>query len=130
MNKLIQQTRKLFLGAQGGMFSSAMILSFMIVVSRIFGFIRYRTLAGYFTKDQLDIFFASFRIPDLVFELLITGALTSSLIPIYIKYQKNEEERREITSSIFNRTEITIKITFIMCMKKDRPQIINRFYFI
>lgn len=102
MNKLIQHTRKLFLGAQGGMFSSAMILSFMIVVSRIFGFIRYRTLAGYFTKDQLDIFFASFRIPDLVFELLITGALTSSLIPIYIKYRNNETERREITSSIFN----------------------------
>jgi putative peptidoglycan lipid II flippase len=102
MNKLIQQTRKLFLGAQGGMFSSAMILSFMIVVSRIFGFIRYRALAGYFTKDQLDVFFAAFRIPDLVFELLITGALTSTLIPIYIKYQKNEKERREITTSIFN----------------------------
>jgi len=102
MNKLIQQTRKIFLSAQGGMFSSALILGFMIVISRIFGFIRYRALAGYFTKDQLDIFFASFRIPDLVFELLITGALTSSLIPIYIKYQKDEKERRDVTYSIFN----------------------------
>lgn len=112
MNKLIQQTRKLFLGAQGGMFSSAMILSFMIVISRIFGFIRYRTLAGYFTKDQLDVFFAAFRIPDLVFELLITGALTSSLIPIYIKYQKNETERREVTTSIFN----FISVILIVCI--------------
>lgn len=116
MNKLIQQTRKLFLGAQGGMFSSAMILSFMIVISRIFGFIRYRTLAGYFTKDQLDIFFASFRIPDLVFELLITGALTSSLIPIYIKYQKNETERREITTSIFNFISIILTISVIIIL--------------
>jgi putative peptidoglycan lipid II flippase len=113
MNKLIQQTRKLFLGAQGGMFSSAMILSFMIIVSRVFGFIRYRTLAGYFTKDQLDIFFASFRIPDLVFELLITGALTSSLIPIYIKYQKDEKERREITTSIFNFISIILAVCII-----------------
>lgn len=116
MNKLIQQTRKLFLGAQGGMFSSALILSFMIVVSRIFGFIRIRTLAGYFTKDQLDIFFASFRIPDLVFELLITGALTSSLIPIYIKYQKNEKERREITSSIFNFISLILAICIIVIL--------------
>ncbi|MFH0773763.1 MAG: murein biosynthesis integral membrane protein MurJ [bacterium] len=116
MNKLIQQTRKLFLGAQGGMFSSAMILGFMIVVSRIFGFVRYRALAGYFTKDQLDIFFASFRIPDLVFELLITGALTSSLIPIYIKYQKNERERREITSSIFNFISLILAATIIILL--------------
>ncbi len=116
MNKLIQQTRKLLLGAQGGMFSSAMILGFMIVISRIFGFIRYRTLSGYFTKDQLDIFFASFRIPDLVFELLITGALTSSLIPIYIKYQKNEQERREITSSIFNFLSVILVVVIIILL--------------
>jgi len=116
MNKLIQQTRKLFLSAQGGMFSSALILSFMIIVSRIFGFIRYRTLAGYFTKDQLDIFFASFRIPDLVFELLITGALTSSLIPIYIKYQKDEKERREVTTSIFNFISLVLTISIILIL--------------
>jgi len=116
MNKLIQQTRNLFLGAQGGMFSSAMILSFMIIISRIFGFVRYRTLAGYFTKDQLDIFFASFRIPDLVFELLITGALTSSLIPIYIKYQKNEKERREITYSIFNFISLMLTVSIVILL--------------
>lgn len=116
MNKIIQQTRKLFLGAQGGMFSSAMILSVMIIISRIFGFIRYRTLAGYFTKDQLDIFFASFRIPDLIFELLITGALTSSLIPIYIKYQKNEKERREVTTSIFNFISLILAAVIVVLL--------------
>lgn len=84
------------------MFSSAMILSFMIIISRVFGFARYRILASYFSKDQLDIFFASFRIPDLVFELLITGAITSSLIPIYIRFSKDEKERANIMSSIFN----------------------------
>ncbi len=75
------------------MFSSALILSLMIVVSRIFGFIRYRTLAGYFSSAELDIFFASFRIPDLVFEILITGAFTSTFIPIFIRYQKNKKGR-------------------------------------
>jgi len=74
----------------------------MIILSRFFGFLRYRTLAGYFTKDELDIFFASFRIPDLVFEILITGAVTSSLIPIFIKYQKTQKALNENISSIMN----------------------------
>lgn len=116
MNKLIQQTKKLFLSAQGGMFSSAMILSFMIIVSRVFGFARYRILASYFSKDQLDIFFASFRIPDLVFELLITGAITSSLIPIYIRFSKDEKERANIMSSILNIILIVLIISICVLL--------------
>jgi len=84
------------------MFSSALLLACMIVISRLFGFLRYRILAGYFSTEQLDIFFASFRIPDLVFELLITGALTSSFIPIYIQYQNSKEDLRINVSSIIN----------------------------
>lgn len=74
----------------------------MIIVSKIFGFLRYRILAGYFNKEELDIFFASFRIPDLVFEILITGALTSSLIPIFIKYQRDKKVLSQNISSIIN----------------------------
>lgn len=102
MDRFFKKTKLLFFAQQGGIFSSALIISGMIVVSRIFGFLRYRILAGYFTKGELDIFFASFRIPDLLFEILITGALTSSFIPIFIKYQKNKEELEKHVSSIFN----------------------------
>ncbi|MFA5136400.1 MAG: murein biosynthesis integral membrane protein MurJ [Patescibacteria group bacterium] len=102
MDRFLKTTKKLLFAQQGGIFSSALIISSMIVISRIFGFLRYRILSGYFNKGELDIFFASFRIPDLVFEILITGALTSSFIPIFIKYQKNKEELEKNISSIFN----------------------------
>lgn len=102
MKKIFKKTTGLIFSQQGGMFSSALILSLMIVISRIFGFIRYRILAGYFSSSELDIFFASFRIPDLVFEILITGAFTSAFIPIFIRYQKNKKELAENISSIFN----------------------------
>jgi len=102
MDRFIKQTKLILFAQQGGIFSSALIISGMIVVSRIFGFLRYRILAGYFQKGDLDIFFASFRIPDLVFEILITGALTSSFIPVFIKYQKNREELQKHIFSIFN----------------------------
>lgn len=121
MQKIIQQTRKLFLSAQGGMFSSAIILSFMIIVSRIFGFMRYRILAGYFNKDELDIFFASFRIPDLVFELIITGAITSTLIPIFIKYSSNEKERSQIISSIINIIFIVLGVLIVLILPFMEP---------
>ena len=102
MEKFIKKTSSFIFSQQKSIFSSALLLSLMIVVSRFFGFIRYRTLAGFFTTEQLDIFFASFRIPDLVFEILITGALTSTFIPIFIKYQRNKEELSENISSIIN----------------------------
>lgn len=102
MNKIINKTTQFILSKQSSIVSSAMLLSIMILVSRIFGFLRYRILAGYYTTAELDIFFASFRIPDLVFEVLITGALTSSFIPIFIKYQENRAELQKNVSSIIN----------------------------
>lgn len=102
MNKIITGTKNLIMSRQHSLFTSTLIVAFMIVVSKVFGFMRYRILAGYFTKEELDIFFASFRIPDLVFEILITGALTSSLIPIFIKYQKDRKDLSQNISSIIN----------------------------
>lgn len=102
MNKILDKTKLFIFSKQTSMVSSAMILAIMIIISRIFGFFRYRALAGLFTKEELDIFLASFRIPDLVFEVLITGTLTSSFIPIFIKYQKNKEQLKENISSIIN----------------------------
>ena len=102
MNKIIDKTRNFIFAKQTSIVSSAMILAVMIIVSRLFGFLRYRILSGYFTKEELDIFLASFRIPDLVFEILITGTLTSSFIPIFIKYQKERKQLDESVSSIIN----------------------------
>lgn len=74
----------------------------MIVIARVFGFVRYRVLAGFYGKEELDIFFAAFRIPDLIFEILISGALTASFIPFYIKYQNDKKSQDENISTIIN----------------------------
>lgn len=102
MNKLFIGTKNLILSKQNTIASSALIVGVTIIISRFFGFLRYRTLAGYFNKNELDIFFASFRIPDLIFEILITGALTTSFIPIFIKYQKSQDKLNENVSSIIS----------------------------
>lgn len=114
MDRFINKTKQIIFAQQGGIFSSALIISGMIVISGIFGFLRYRILAGYFTKEELDIFFAAFRLPDLIFEILITGALTSSFIPVFIKYQKNKEELEQHISSIFNLLLIILVMVVIV----------------
>ena len=86
----------------------------MIVLTSLSGFFRYRILAGYFNKEQLDIFFASFRIPDLIFEILITGALTSTFIPIYVKYKDNKKELSENISSIINLIMILLTVFVVI----------------
>ncbi|MEK7598099.1 MAG: murein biosynthesis integral membrane protein MurJ [Patescibacteria group bacterium] len=102
MERLLKKTQDFIFTKQKSIFSSAILLSFMIVLTSLSGFLRYRILAGYFNKEELDIFFASFRIPDIIFEILITGALTSTFIPIYLKYKNNKKELSENISSIIN----------------------------
>src|SRR3990167_8135423 len=99
MNNLLLETKKFFLTKQKTIISSAAVVGVMILISRLFGFLRYRILAGYFNKSELDIFFASFRIPDSLFPILITAAVSSAFIPIFIKYQKNQDKVNENISN-------------------------------
>lgn len=102
MEKFFKNTRKFIFIKQKDILSSVLVLALMIVISRIFGFLRYRTLASFFSKEVLDLFFASFRIPDFVFEILISGALSSAFIPIFIKYEKDQNKLNNNISSIIN----------------------------
>ena len=114
MERLLKKTQDFIFTKQKGIFSSAVLLSFMIVLTSLSGFLRYRILAGYFNKEELDIFFASFRIPDIIFEILITGALTSTFIPIYVKYRANKKELSENISSIINLIFIFLTVFVIV----------------
>lgn len=116
MNKILNKTTQFILSKQSSIFSSAMLLSVMIIIARLFGFLRYRILAGFYSTAELDIFFASFRIPDLVFEILITGALTSSFIPIFIKYQDNKEVLRQNVSSIINAIFLLMLVIIVVLL--------------
>ncbi|NTU74172.1 murein biosynthesis integral membrane protein MurJ, partial [Candidatus Roizmanbacteria bacterium] len=102
MDRLIEKTKEVIFAKQTSILSSTLIISSMLVVSRFFGFLRNRVLAGYFTKEELDIYLAAFRFPDLIFEILITGALTTTFIPFFIKYQKDKKTHGDNISTIIN----------------------------
>ncbi|GIW63013.1 MAG: putative lipid II flippase MurJ [Patescibacteria group bacterium] len=64
----------------------------MFGFSRVLGFVRYRVFSYFFTVEQLDLFFASFRLPDLIFDSIVSGVLGYSLIPIILRYKKRSKE--------------------------------------
>lgn len=102
MNYFFSKTKEFIFAKQTSILASTLILSGMMILSRIAGFIRYRILAGYFTASELDIFFAAFRIPDLVFEILINGALSTTFIPFFVEYQKRGDAQHRVISSVIN----------------------------
>ena len=82
----------------------AMIIALFSILSRILGLLRDRFLSSTFGAGQvLDAYYAAFRLPDLIFNTLVLGALSSAFIPIFIKYwRKDKEESWQITNGVMN----------------------------
>jgi putative peptidoglycan lipid II flippase len=57
------------------------------ISSRLIGLIRDRLLTSQFgTSGVLDSYFSAFRVPDLVYNILILGTLSSAFIPLFSKF--------------------------------------------
>jgi len=104
--------QKVINGATKTIFSAAVIVGAASLLSRVLGVVRDRILAGQFgAGDALDIYYAAFRIPDLVYSLLVMGALSAGFIPIFTKYfvAKMDEKRAwHIANSVLNILAITV----------------------
>ncbi len=74
--------------------SAALLLGGASFLSRILGLVRARIFAYQFGAGiELDMYYAAFRVPDLIFSIIIMGAVSSAFIPIFtaerLKNKKN-----------------------------------------
>lgn len=75
--------------------AAALIVSIAGIISRLLGLVRDRLLASqYGAGDILDAYNVAFRIPDLLFELFILGALGAAFIPVFTRLITQEKESR------------------------------------
>jgi putative peptidoglycan lipid II flippase len=85
---------------------AGIVLTLAQIVSNIMGLFRDRFLASTFgAGDTLDIYYAAFRFPDLIYNLLILGALSAAFIPVFtglINDDKNKEEAWKLASDMMN----------------------------
>lgn len=112
VNKLISRGKKILFDPQESVLSAATLIMFMVVASRILGLIRQRVLAHFFVADELSLFFAAFRLPDLVFEVLVFGTFASAFIPVFTRSLKEGSKKAWETAGIVVNIGLIIFIFF------------------
>lgn len=93
MEDLIARGKKIINSQQNTVLSAASLIMIMIIASRILGLVRQRVLANYFAPGDLSLFFAAFRLPDTIFEVLVFGTFSSAFIPVFTKALKDGEKK-------------------------------------
>jgi len=82
---------------------AAGLVAMSSLASRLLGVFRDRILAGEFGAGvTLDIYYAAFRIPDLVFNLVVLGALSAGFIPIFTSLMKDEKDENQAAWGLAN----------------------------
>jgi len=95
---------------------ASIILVVTLMFSNVLGVIRDHFLAQKIPTDRLDIYFAAFRLPDLIFNVLILGAVAAAFIPVYSRYlkEKGQKEATELAQKTITVGAVSIAICLIV----------------
>lgn len=87
-----------------GVHQAAYVLGIFAVSSQLLGLFRDRLLAHLFGASQtLDIYYAAFRIPDVLFLTIASIVSISVLIPFFInRLERGHQEAKQFLNSIFS----------------------------
>jgi putative peptidoglycan lipid II flippase len=122
---LRQYLHKFTTQRQNSILSASIVLAITFGLSAILGFLRSRFLYSQFFAccvTQLDAYNAAFRLPDLIFKLLVTGALSASFIPVFSSYlHKDEKQAYRMASTIVNLLLILFSIAALVILIFARP---------
>lgn len=99
MKSLLKKGKSVLLGPQDSILSAASIIMVMGVAAKFLGLLRQRILTSFFPTHELSLFFAAFRLPDSVFEVLTLGTLSSAFIPVFSRLLRDNEKKAWDTAS-------------------------------
>ncbi|MEI6480239.1 MAG: murein biosynthesis integral membrane protein MurJ [bacterium] len=86
-----------------GLHEAAYFLAIFTFLSQVLGLVRDKLLAHFFgASAMLDVYYASFRIPDLIFVTISSLVAVSALIPFVVRENKKGKEKEEhFINSVF-----------------------------
>ncbi len=101
---MVRSLLSLLATRQNSILSGASILMLTVFASKFLGLIRNRLLFHNFDTATTDLFFGAFRLPDLLFQILIFGTLSVAFIPIFTSQlsRNGEKEAHTFASNILN----------------------------
>ncbi len=94
---------------------AAALIGFFYLASRFLGLVRDRLLASHFgIGAQPDAYAAAFRLPDLIFTLLVSGAFAVAFIPVFTEHWMGKDKQKawDLTNSLLNWLAVA---TLVIC---------------
>src|SRR3989344_9156985 len=87
---------------------ATVIIAVFSLLAKILGLVRDAVFSHQFgTSRLMDAYFAAFRIPDFIYNLLILCTFSVAFIPVFSEYlQKGKLQSNRLASSIINVTLI------------------------
>ena len=99
---MVKNLFSLLYSRQTSILSAASIIMATMMLSKVLGLVRDRLLAHVFSPDMIDIFWAAFRLPDLIFQIIILGALSVAFIPVFTEHleDKGKDDAFEMARAV------------------------------
>ncbi|TAK56975.1 murein biosynthesis integral membrane protein MurJ [Patescibacteria group bacterium] len=93
-----------------GLHEAAYLLGFCAILAQLLSLVRDRLFAYYFgAGPTLDLYYASFRIPDMIFVTIASMVSISVLVPFFIeRVEKDFEEGKRFINNLFSTFCISI----------------------
>ncbi|NCO00018.1 murein biosynthesis integral membrane protein MurJ [Candidatus Falkowbacteria bacterium] len=93
---------------------AAAFVALSSLASRFLGIVRDHILAGQFgAGSALDTYYAAFRIPDLIFNLIVLGALSAGFIPIFSAAIKNFSKTDSLNQAAWDLANNILNFLFL-----------------
>ncbi len=90
--------------------NSVFFVMLLLFLTKVLGFFKLRTIAQLFgVSHELDIFWAAFTIPDMLFMILVAGSINAAVIPIFSDIFR--KDGKEALNIFFN--YLTLIIAFV-----------------
>lgn len=118
--------KRIFHAKVSSIATAAMLVAFSSLASRLLGVLRDRILAGSFgASDTLDIYYAAFRLPDTLYNLLVLGALSAGFIPLFVKkIREDHEDQKEawsVANNLINILGFSLLLVALLGMAFSQP---------
>jgi putative peptidoglycan lipid II flippase len=83
---------------QNSILSAATIITVFNIISALSGIVRNRVFITAFydttvaSRESLDALYVAFQIPDMLFQLIVFGAMSAAFVPVFISFRRESEE--------------------------------------
>ncbi len=109
ITQLLSNNTKWLEKQQTSINSAAAVIALANILSILSGFVRTRVILSYFNEETVTAWTLAFQIPDMLFQLLVFGALSASFIPIFLSIKRKNDEK-----TAFKMSSIVLNILMVI----------------